>query len=131
MAEKEKFTVSNLDFEGKKITLEMLIDEIPVGNIDLSICNDDTFDQIINDNYYIYLDQLHVDQFFRKQGIANKLMQKLDVVCGKYFRGYRHIVLSVNSFDGGELSEEVLKNFYRKFEFEEVAYTSKIMFKTF
>ncbi len=96
--------------------------------------NDKTemIDKLIDNNPYIYLAYIVVEDKFRGLGIANKLMTQFD----KFWRSKEidFIVLTACPFESGKKSGlplDLLCQFYEKFDFEKLIIESDniLMFK--
>ncbi len=77
---------------------------------------DDLYDKFIWEKY-LYIDEIHVINGFREQGIGNKLMVILfEEIIPKYFKSYNLIVLWVNPWENN-ISLKLLKKFYQNYGF--------------
>lgn len=123
----EEIKVSKIDFKGNKILIEMLFNKIMVGYIDLEKnSNNKCFKDLFVSENYIYVNEVFVDKNFRRRGIANKLMARLNSVCLRYFPGFNEIVLTVYPMEKN-ISFKILQKFYEKYGFEKIG--TKTMFK--
>ena len=102
-----------IQFEILKTTKGLFLDE--------ETYKTEIIDKLINNNPYIYLAYIVVDDKFRGLGIANKLMNQFD----KFWHSKEidFIVLTACPFQAGKkegLPLDLLTQFYEKFDFEKL-----------
>jgi len=129
----ERFNISHTDLHGDFLLIELLVNELEVGHIEVRKCFMDLdYYELLNDDCYLYVSEVYVDKRWRRKGIANKMMLQLDRICKKKYPGFNNIVLMPFPMEPG-MNITTLKEFYKKYGFKdakiEVHFTNHSQYK--
>lgn len=79
--------------------------------------------EFFQSDWTLILHSLYVDTLFRREGIANQLMQKLDQILNEKYSVYNNIILYAKPSEQ-KLTDKIplatLKEFYEKYGFKEI-----------
>lgn len=129
----ERINLSKTGWKDEHLLIELLVNELEVGHIEVRKCTLDTdYLELLQTDSYLYVSEVYVDKRWRRKGIANKLMCQLDRICKKKYPGFNNIVLMPYPMEPG-MNITTLKEFYKKYGFKdakvEVHYTNHSQYK--